>query len=372
VKIKTIQRSFYRIVLAAVVLVALLVPAGSAPAQAVIKVNDNVSLKFGILMQAWADWQQIPGANGTLAGYSQNLFLRRMRILFGGTIAKNVSFFVETDSANLGKTPKTASYGNLVIQDAFGSWKIADEFNIQGGLILIPLCRNCNTSAASLLTIDYESLSFLESAPTQSNVGRDTGFQAMGYLLAGRLEYRAGVYQGMRNDQSKNAFRFSGRLMYDFFDKEHGQFYPGTYLNKKKVLAIGASYDTQSSYAAYDFDGFFNWPIGKNGVTAEIDYINYNGGTTFPTLKKQNDVEVQAGFYFDALKLMPFGNYESQSFVDDVDKIANTEKFQAGFALYPFGYNFNIKFAYRYSHRPNNPSIHATNDYTIQFQFFYF
>ncbi len=370
-KIKTIQRSFYRIVLAAVVLVALLVPAGASQAQAIIKVSDTVNLKFGILLQAWADWQQLAGPEGSLLGYQQNLFLRRARFLFAGNVAKDVSFFIETDNPNLGKTPKALGSG-FILQDAFGSWKLADEFAIQGGLILIPLCRNCNTSAASLLTIDYESLSFLESAPTQSSVGRDTGFQALGYLLGGRLEYRAGAYQGMRDERGKQAFRFTGRLMYDFLDKEQGQFYPGTYFANKKVLAIGASYDTQKSYAAYAFDGFLNLPFGKDALTAEIDFINYNGGYLFPALHKQDDIQVQAGYFFHAVKLMPFGNYEHQGFIQDEFKKGNTTKWQLGLGYYPYGYNFNIKFAYRYVRNSNNPALHSTNEYTLQLQFFYF
>ena len=75
-----------------------LLPAGPAPAQAVIKVNDDVNFKFGFLLQGQGDWVQ--NANDTT---SQNLYARRIRLLVGGQIAKNVTFFFETDSPNLGK-----------------------------------------------------------------------------------------------------------------------------------------------------------------------------------------------------------------------------------------------------------------------------
>ena len=78
---------------------ALLLPAGPASAQAVIKVNDDVNVKLGFLLQGQGDWTQST-ANDS---YAQNLFARRIRLLVGGQVAKNVSFFFETDSPNLGK-----------------------------------------------------------------------------------------------------------------------------------------------------------------------------------------------------------------------------------------------------------------------------
>lgn len=370
-KTKTVNWSSYRIVFSAVILVALLVSAAPASAQAIIKVSDTVNLKFGILMQDWADWQQTQAA-GVTTGYAQNLFIRRMRILMAGQVAKDVTFFLETDNPNLGKAPKTLGTG-FYLQDAFLQWKIANEFMIDGGLILIPLCRNCNESAASQLTLDYGSFSFLESASTQSTVGRDTGFQAMGYLFGNHLEYRAGAYQGIRQTGSHNSFRFTGRLMYNFLDPEVGPFYPGTYLGKKKVFAIGASYDTQSDYKAFAFDGFLDLPIGGgNGFTGEIDYIRYDGGETFTALSKQNTFMGQVGFFFAAPKLMPFFRYENESFTDDAKKVGNSRNIQAGLTWYPYGHNFNIRAAYTSRQKPNDPATARTTEFTIQLQLFYF
>ncbi len=399
-----INRSFYRFVFPAAVVVAILVLAAPANAQAIIKVNDNVNVKFGILLQGWADWQELnvgavgagAGVTGATDGYQQNLFIRRMRLIMGGQVSKDVSFFVDTDNPNLGKsagaTAKALGSG-FILQDAFVEWKIANEFMIDGGLILIPLCRNCNESAASQLAIDYGSFSFLESAPTTSSVGRDTGFQAKGYLINDRLEYRAGAYQGVRLAGSRNAFRFAGRLMYNFLDVEKGPFYPGTYLGKKKVFAIGASYDTQGanatppapgvdskSYKAYGADAFLDLPVGKgNGFTGEFDYIYYDGGTTFPTFYRQDTFLGQVGFYFGDPKLMPFFRYEAQAFRDEIRKVGNSQNIQAGLTWYPYGHNFNVRAAYTSRARPKTPSdnpvtakIETTSEFTIQVQLFYF
>jgi hypothetical protein len=386
-KMNKVRRSFCRFVLPAVALVAILALAAPASAQAIIKVNDNVNFKFGILLQGWADWQQLnvgavgasTGTAGATDGYQQNLFVRRMRLLMGGQVAKDVTFFVETDNPNLGKsagaTAKALGSG-FILQDAFVEWKIANEFMIDGGLILIPLCRNCNESAASQLTLDYGSFSFLESTPTASSVGRDTGFQAKGYLFGNHLEYRAGAYQGFRQSGSRNAFRFAGRLMYNFLDPEVGAFYPGTYLGKKKVFAIGASVDTQNDYKAFGFDGFLDLPVGKgNGFTLEGDFVKYDGGVTFTALPKQDTFMGQVGFFFGGAKLMPFFRYENQSLNNaTLAKAGNSRNIQAGMTWYPYGHNFNIRAAYTSREKPDSttPKLETTSEFTLQIQLFYF
>ena len=285
-----VQGLFYnRLALVSLALLIALLPA-VANAQAIVKVNDVVNFRLGILLQGWADWSGQSTATGDTAGFQQNLFLRRARFFLGGQVAKDVTFFFMTDNPNLGKSTQAvgattglkAPATGFIIQDAYLEWAIANEFRLNGGLILIPLCRNCNSSAVNLVTVDYGTWSFQESASTQSSVGRDTGFQAKGYLAGDHFEYRAGVYSGFRGPGVKNSFRYAGRLQYNVFDVEKVQFYPGTYFGKKKILAFGAGYDAQSDYSAYAGDVFFDFPVGAgNGITAQADYIHYDGGDTF-------------------------------------------------------------------------------------------
>ncbi|HEX2758017.1 MAG TPA: hypothetical protein VHP60_05925, partial [Thermoanaerobaculia bacterium] len=78
---------------------------GRVEAQALIKVNDNINFKVGILLQSQADFQQ--GRNLTDddgGGYQQNFLIRRLRLLIGGQVAKNVFFFAETENGSLGKS----------------------------------------------------------------------------------------------------------------------------------------------------------------------------------------------------------------------------------------------------------------------------
>src|SRR5437763_1491224 len=169
-----------------------------------------LNFKLGVLGQFQADWLGDPTTDDT----TQNLFIRRVRLLFGGQVAKNVTFFVETDAPNLGKTltnGKNISPG-VVVQDAYGEFKARDAFALDAGLMFVPFSRNSIQSAATLLPIDYGANTFAQSAPTQSSTGRDTGFQAKGYFLANHFEYRLGAFQGMRDARSHGAFRYAGRV----------------------------------------------------------------------------------------------------------------------------------------------------------------
>ena len=124
-----------------------------ARAQAVIKVNDDVNFKLGVLGQFQADWLEDPATDET----TQNLFIRRIRLLFGGQVAKNVTFFVETDAPNLGKVlPGGTNISPAVnVQDAYGEFLLHHALAIDAGLMFVPFSRNSLQSAASLLPIDY-------------------------------------------------------------------------------------------------------------------------------------------------------------------------------------------------------------------------
>jgi hypothetical protein len=127
-------------------------------AQAMIRVNDSVNVRIGILSQTWADFTQNVRQDSS---YAQNIFQRRIRFLVGGQIGSHLSFFYETDNPNLGRTAQTAGAKNLasgfITQDAYIEVKpgMTNAVLIDAGLQLVPLCRNCAQSAASLLPLDY-------------------------------------------------------------------------------------------------------------------------------------------------------------------------------------------------------------------------
>ena len=349
----------------------LLLPA-VAQAQAVIKVNENTSIRFGALIQGWLDSAQ----SSTASGYSQNIFLRRMRILIGGTLSPTVSFFFQTDNPNLGRAPKALGTG-FIVQDAYMEWKPrSNAFMLDAGLILPPFCRDCLGSAGALLSLDYNSWSFIASGPTQSVVGRDTGVQAKGFVMGNHLEYRAAILQGFRSAATStsvaghNAFRATGRVQYDVWDTEPNLYvYPEVYFGNKRILALGVGRDHQQGFSATSADAQLSLPVAKNAFNGLLTLYRFDGGRTFTAIPRQRDGALQAGFYFAPTKLMPFARYEQQDFRLRTLNGTDNNRLQLGLGWYPGGNNFNVKAAYT---RVEPRVARSTKEYTVQLQFFYY
>jgi hypothetical protein len=375
-------RSRAALVAAAASLLGLAAPQAVARAQAVIKVNDSVSVRFGILSQTWADWAENVRQD---SNYAQNIFQRRIRLLAGGQIGPHFGFFFETDNPNLGRSGPgfTKSLGSgFITQDAYVEVKpgSSNAFLIDAGLQLVPLCRNCQQSAASLLPLDYGSYSFLESGPTQSSVGRDVGFLAKGYLGGNHVEYRAGVFQGLRGSAgatqvATNSLRGAGRLQINFLEPEAPAYtYAGTYFGKRRVFAVGGGFDAQGDYKAFSGDAFFDHPLGAaTGVTLQGNFIRYDGGDFLTALPKQNTWFVEGGLHFNVARITPWAKFESRSFSTNTAAFQDENRLQAGLTYYMMGHNLNWKAAYSRNNfdRLNLATLHQ-NEFTLQLQGFYY
>ena len=347
---------------------ALFLIAGVTPAhaQALITVNENVNFKVGALGQFQADWLDDPSQDDT----QQNLFIRRVRLMFGGQVAKNVTFFIETDAANLGKTlsgGKNIS-PQMIIQDAYGEVKMHDALLLDFGLMFVPFSHNYLQSAGTLLPIDYGAYTYTTSAATQSATGRDTGVQARGFFLGNHLEYRLGAFQGAREAGSHNSFRYAGRVQYQFLEPEAtGFFYTGTYLGKKKVASVAAAFDTQDHYNAYDTDAFFDYPLGPGALTAQAGYNRIDGDTTFTTLPKQSVVLLELGYLIRDIKLTPVLQFTERDVTDT--RHGDEKRWSLGVNYWWAAHNANVKAAYG---RIDPVDAKRQNQFTVQFQLFYY
>jgi hypothetical protein len=237
-----------------------------------------------------------------------DLYLRRMRFIASGSVTKKLTFFVESDTPFTGRV---ASRGwdvpPTIVQDAYATYQFSDAFRIDGGLLMVPVSYNSTQSAASLLAIGYGPYSFLASTPTHSQIGRDEGAQARGYLLGRHLEYRAGVYRGATKDVPGLPARYAARVVWYPGAPQTGFFYSGTLHGKRPTLGVGASVDHQADYHAYGVDGFAEWARpGGDSVTLQADLIRYDGGTTFRTLKAQHAWLFEAGYEFRRARLGPY------------------------------------------------------------------
>jgi len=320
--------------------------------------NGSASLKIGLLLQP--QFETIGSDSAANEGNSNNLFLRRTRLLIGGTLFKNFEYFFETDSPNLFKADATGAKNGfgMGVQDAFMTWKAYEDFvKFDVGYMLTPGAHNALQGAGTLLGLDYFSNSFNHSASFNNlggnPAGRDAGLEVRGLLLDNHIEYRAGLFQGLRKPaaaavppdttgdvQSQNMFRFAGRLQINLLDAETGFFYAGTYLGKKKVASVGAALDVQSDYVHWAVDGFLDMPVGPGGLTAQVNFSKWNGGGfTNPALANQTALMAEAGYIFP-YPIGPIFKFEQQNFANSDQ--ANT-RIGGGVGWFPYGHNINLK-----------------------------
>lgn len=328
---------------AALTALAFLAPAAPARAQWTVANADNTSsIKFGFLGQLQGE--ALDTANGEET--SKNLFLRRARILIAGKVNANWSFFLDTDSPNLGKAAANGvkDTGDVYLQDAEVTYSHNDAFKVDAGMLLPAISRQHAQSAGSLLAVDYGPYAFVESAPLGARVGRDYGVQLRGYP-GGHFEYRAGVLQGVRGTDATNSLRYFGRVVWYPFDADTGLFYTGTYLGKKQVMAIGASFDAQKDYDSYGADFFLEQPFGETGgLVVNLGYNQLDGGKLAPTLAEQQTAMVELGWHFRAAKITPFVQYSQRDFKKAA--LADTDALQVGAAYWINGHVANVKASY--------------------------
>ncbi|MBE3088279.1 MAG: hypothetical protein IMZ71_04100, partial [Chloroflexi bacterium] len=178
---------------------------------------DGVSfLTLGFLAQPQLETVTTPDGRST----SKNMFLRRIRLIAGGRATAKLSFFIETDSPNLGKDTaggrKVEEY--VFLQDVILTYAFSEKVQVDAGMLLFPLSHNTGQSAATLLATDYGPYSFVASEPTGSRIGRDYGIQARGYVLGKHLEYRVGAFQGYADPAATAPFRYAGRVVWYPFE----------------------------------------------------------------------------------------------------------------------------------------------------------
>lgn len=355
---------------------ALLVSAvlpGNARGQWVIRSEDGASsIKFGLLAQGRAEWGMIEDVDPV----SQQLYLRRARILLGGDIRPGLSFFMDTDSPNLGRAGADGgkAYGDMYVQDLAATYACCDALLLDGGLLLVPTSYNHLQSAASLLTLDYGPATFIESEPLEGRVGRDSGIQARGLLAGHKIEYRAGLFQGIRGPRTANPFRGTARVsIHPFGTASRALFYSGTGFGKTRVLQIGGAADFQKDYQSVHGDFYVEAPLSPAAaVTLQGDVSKYDGGDFLPGLVKQTVILVEGGVTLRG----QFALWAQGSVRDyDPESRADQTSMQLGGTYAPSGHRANVKLALTRvsedapSGAPESPDRTTV---TLQYQGFYF
>jgi hypothetical protein len=350
-----------------------------------IDTPNGSTIKFGLLLQPQ---YEAAGSTG-VDKYAQNLYIRRTRVLIGGSLFGVVDYFFDTDFPNLFKAVPVAGVmgaaGTSVkatpgmnIQDAFATYKpMGDMLKVDVGYMLPPMSHNAIQGAATLYGWDYYAYTFLHTNSFGSSapgpVGRDMGVQLRGLLVGGHLEYRVGLFQGLRNGAtateqgSRNFFRAMARVQINLLDAEPGFFYAGTYFGAKKIASIGGSYDFQDKYKYFSVDGILDLPAGPGVVTAQVNLAHWDGGTFIPALVKQTAIMGEAGYNIAAVQLSPIVRVEHLS---GDSPILTQNRYAVGVAFWPFNHNTNLKAFYTRISTDTAP--HGANQFNLQWQVYFF
>jgi hypothetical protein len=328
------------------------------------------SLKLGYLLQGRAEWERIDA--GSDATTSQNLYLRRIRLLWGGRINDRLTFFAETDAPNWGKadTAGVKAEPTVYMQDFMATWSVKDALLLDFGLLLTPGAYNHLQSAASLLALDYGPFTFVESSSLKAKIGRDVGVQARGIVFDKHVEYRAALLQGVRGRLAQNSFRMAGHLSFTPFEAANSLFYGGTSVGKKKAFAVGLGADAQRDYRAWFGDAYLDYPLacGK-AVTLQGDYATYDGGDFLGSaLYQQRTFMVEAGLTFTAQKVTPFVQLSGKTYEDKLEG-KNEQGLQFGLAYWLDGHKSNLKAGYTVLKKDGSDSHRL---FTVQCQAFSF
>lgn len=293
----------------------------SAPAEAKVSVyqSGDAELKLGFRVQsrlrllgtAESDDTATYSDANTGTGRNYDFDFRRARITMGGKVNKLVSFFMQTESAGTGNS--------TAILDALVQLNIADTAKLVMGRFKTQFTRSRNGSGFGQMALDRP---FIESQATMtSNVdGSIGGKRDQQIALWGnkdKFQYRLAIADGATTVGGKSdTLRYSGRVHYAFWDAEKGFGYKETYLGKKKILTLGAGYDSQNDVVssgekaevtgntAYTVDLTYEQTLANGGIP------NFNIAYYSRSLDDNTSFSQGTGFHIAAGYVLPGGNWQ--------------------------------------------------------------
>lgn len=346
-----------------------------ADTMSVAQTTFKPSIQVGAIVHMFASSEQSGfggGSSAKPATWNRGFSLYRARVLVGGQLSPRGSFFMETDlpspiGIQLGAGVKNVKVAPILLDCQF-EYKFAEEFQVIAGMQLVSNNRNGLQGAAGLMANDFTYFQYpynlFANSPLQGNFGRDLGVNTRGYLFKDRLEYRLGLFTG-RNLNGQAPLRTVGRLVYNFLTPEKDYYYAGTKLGSGNTVALGAGFDTQSTYSNLSADLFIDKPLGNAGsITLNAAFQHLSGGTdrTSPysfamLIPRQNVQFLELGYYFKKAKLQPWIRYENQAVsaereqteiasIGAFDKTHSSKVFGGGLNYFFNGIGTNLRLSY--------------------------
>ncbi len=313
------------------------------------------------------------GSGYNNSAQTDNFNFRRNRLALMGTNGDKISFYVQTEYSedpNVGVLSVASADQGSTFQllDAVVRFHLTDQFRINVGKFKYNLSRENLEACENPLTLDR---SLFIRPPFVTT--RDMGVAIWGNVYKDKAQYRVDLMEGRKavdyTSAPKSDFRFSARGHVSLLDPESEYGYKGTYLGKKKVLTLGASFQFEPNlifddtvlrtapkdYTAWTVDGFLEYPLAYGTPTLSMAYEKIDLDDAYlqehPDLAslglngQKNGYYVKGGFLLPKLPLQVFGRYEQWWFAE-LNNVyeQRVDWFGAGANYYLDGQNLKLTF----------------------------
>jgi len=270
------------------------------------------------------DRLQLPGTEGP--GSSKGSFrIRRAKTeLTGWVWRRELTYELQLSWA--GAEPGTSTTSPL--EDFILNWDASknQRFQIAVGQFKVPLGRQEMTSSNRLEFADRDLLS------GEFSRGRDVGVQLWGLLGKGKVEYRAGIFNGnpaARPENDNDKYQFNARLMFQPFGDARYSESDFESRNGKPLLAVAGQYERNNQHGSTNIDDLDTRIFGLDAVFkyhglflfAEY-FARHRTPETSPEFDS-NGFHAQAGYFLirDRLEVAArWAGYDPSDLIPDNDR----------------------------------------------------
>lgn len=235
----------------------------ASPAAFAIKVQtgtDDFVLNINVLLQARAagywdgDKPTATGGASPHGTFDTDYYIRRARLIAGGTAFKRFTYYIMLDTPNFGiRGNYGGATGTTILQDLHIGYILAKDIEVEAGFLLMPLSHLALNSASSTSAIEKSTGILFYN----NNRGlRETGLQLRALLFDNRIYLRGGLYEGLHGDPAAAVVvnpngrpLFAGILRLNLIGDENGYSFPSIYIDGKTrvSIGIGGQYQTKGS-----------------------------------------------------------------------------------------------------------------------------
>ncbi len=379
----------------------------------IFNLNEDGSQYVRLIM-----WHQIWMTTNNLSDNNTSLQLspsiRRSRILAFAQLNPDLLILTHfglngLNTSNLTTTGNNGDGPQIFLHGAWAEYRINDYLYAGGGLhYWNGLTRMSSQSTLNFMTLD-QSRPFVSwhSLGITDQFARHLGFYLKGDI--GRLDYRFAFNAPLKNNigegkdygikdsgltysgfnhtdlggNSTGNSIFTGYLRYNLLDKEGTKlpYMTGTYLGKKRVIALGAGFfmhpqgmfhassGVHSDVRHLAIDGYIDLPLDNGAVHAYASYIDFNYGNNYVSrwAGTGHTIYVEAGYYYAPFKLMPYAAF-NHGMYEGLNE--NVQALDIGVNYFIKGHNAKVTLEYhRIKGDIREADILSSNDALSQLRF---